>query len=115
MYKVPVITVEPVRDLDSSIIGTAYLDNWLEFTDVMNPIDGFMSTVESLIGKYQSIILYRQDVKRFADSINPDSSKSVFKEIKCRLRADYTVLKLRHNPRTLQYNGLESAFIVHRK
>lgn len=116
MYNVPIITVRPIYDATKTIIGTEYLDEDLYVDcEALDPVDAFCQSIEYNIGKKESVILYRQDIKRFADLVESkhSTSKSIFKQIKCRLRAKYTVFKLRHNPRTLEWNGLNIAFIVH--
>ena len=65
---------------------------------------------------FSSILLYKEDVKRLADQLSgkSKSSKEIFQEIKQRIREKYHVLKLSFDPRTLQFNGLKTAFIIHK-
>ena len=110
MYKIPVITITNVYDEDK-VIGTQYLDDEIEVENVFD----FINTVTELVTDESSIILYRQDIKRFALRIENDFEETgVFKQIKCNLRQNYTVFKLRHNPRTLEFYGINTAFIIHK-
>ncbi len=112
MYKVPVIGINPVYDVDNTIFGTEYLDGTLYVSKSDDYVQSFMSAVNDLVNSDSSIILYRQDVRAFADKIG---GKEVFKQIKVALRDRYTVLKLRYNPRTQEYCGVKTAFIIHQR
>ena len=111
---VPVIVVEPIENSVNEISGTAYYDDELIFD---GGIDEFISEIRNVINNRTSMILYRQDVRVFADSIQDceNTSKSTFKLIKERLRSEFTVLKLKYNPRTQEFSGLKTAFILHKR
>lgn len=111
VYTVPMIKIEPIC-IEDEIGGTQYLDDILVFDEGENAIDEFVNTVSSNVTKYNSIILYRQDVRAFADKIG---GKEAFRQIKAALRDRYTVLKLRYNPRTQEYCGVKTAFIIHKR
>lgn len=112
-YSLPVIKIQPVYAYNTdTIIGTQYVDDVLEMKDTDFQIDYFMVKVDESISKFNSIILYRQDVRAFADTLN---GKEAFKQIKTLLRSKYTVLKLKYNPRSQEFCGLKTAFIIHQK
>ncbi len=113
MYKVPMIAIKPIYASDDNIVGTEYLDaKLLVDDDDGDPVENFMESASQVIDKKRSIILYRQDVRAFADKVG---GKEAFREIKAALRDKYTVLKLKYNPRTQEFCGLKTAFIIHYK
>lgn len=107
--RVPFIQVEPVYDNEQTIVGTMYADDAFLCVDT---VDDFVEAIDHYIDDYRSIILYRQDVREFADII---CGKEAFKQIKTILRSKYTVLKLKYNPRTQEFCGSKTAFIIHQK
>lgn len=110
MYKIPAIIISNVYD-EGKVIGTQYIDSIIHADNY----ESFVDAVDDLITDTQSIILYRQDIKRFGLRVERDTEEtSVFKQIKCYLRQNYTVFKLRHNPRTLEFYGVNTAFIIHK-
>lgn len=110
MYKVPMIVISPIYDENRTEIGKQYLDRTIR----VNDLSEFYSAIRDTVKSYQSIILYRQDVNRFAYQLETDNDLyGIFKKIKCHLRSKYTVFKLRHNPRTLEFYGINTAFIIH--
>lgn len=110
MYKVPMIVISPIYDENRNEIGKQYLDSVV----AVDNLNDFYCAIRNTVKSYQSIILYRQDVKRFAYQIEEDNEMSgVFKHIKCHLRSKFTVFKLRHDPRTLEFYGTNTAFIIH--
>ena len=125
MYKVPFISISPVYshyDLDKvspdmimenrCIVGTQYLDATFYIENSDSPVADFLDAVDYAITAKQSVILYRQDVRAFADKIG---DKQVFRDIKAGLRDRYTVLKLKYNPRTQEFCGEKTAFIIHKR
>ena len=80
-------------------------------------LDSLFYQLGILISDTSSVILYKEDVKRLADQLSGKSisSKDIFQLIKHRIRAHYTVLKLSFDPRSLQFNGLKTAFIIHKR
>lgn len=107
--KLKYIKVEPIKK-DDVIIGTSYIDQVMDIGNE-NPLFDLFHQVCENVGEYSSIMLYRRDVRDLADKINVDA----FKEIKRHLRSNYSVLKLRYNPRTNVYNGEKTVFIVHKQ
>lgn len=112
MYKVPMIAIKPIYSAENAIVGTEYLDAKLYVGKENNLVDDFMRAVSEAVDKRRSIILYRQDVRAFADYAG---GKEAFREIKARLRGSYTVLKLKYNPRTQEFCGVKTAFIIHHR
>ena len=116
MYKVPMIVINPIYSVDDVIVGTEYLDAKLYVEIDGDPVEEFMDAVHEAVDKKRSIILYRQDVRSFTDRVGGIvSGKEVFRGIKAELRDKYTVLKLKYNPRTQEFCGVKTAFIIHYK
>lgn len=110
-YRIPTIVISPIYDEGGNEIGKQYIDGIIDANDTYD----FKSKVKQLVTDKQSIILYRQDVKQFAKRIECDMNTcNVFKSIKNTLRSEFTVFKLRHNPRTLEFYGKDTAFIIHK-
>lgn len=112
MIKVPMICVNPVYSVEDKIVGTEYLDAQIYVEECDDPIEYWLTEVTSIINKRKSIILYRQDVRAFADKVG---GKDAFREIKIKLRERYLVLKLKYNPRTQEFCGMKTAFIIHKR
>ena len=110
IYKVPMIVVTSIYNADNVEIGKQYLDSELTVTSLSD----FFDQIHAHVLPTTSVILYRQDVKQFAKRLEIDNDMAnVFKCIKYKLRAEYQVFKLRHNPRTLEFYGINTAFIIH--
>lgn len=116
MYQIPMIKVSPILNDSGRRVGMQYIDDVLIVSDSEDPVYGFVNAVRAHIETYGSIILYRQDVKSYSDKFSSRSNKckNIFNMIKSDLRSDYVVFKLRHNPRTFEWNGFRTAFIVHK-
>jgi hypothetical protein len=118
LLKLPVVNVVPTLN-DDNITGIVYSDDeyHIEGPKRCDKIDHLFSQISESVSDKSSILLYKEDVKRFADQLASKShpSKEIFREIKARIRAEYTVLKLSFDPRTLQFNGIKTAFIIHSK
>ena len=112
MHKVHMVTVCPAYDENGQIAGMKYMDSKLRVEDSENLVDEFMKSVGDVVNANRSIILYRQDVRSFADKVGVEEA---FKNIKSRLRSNYTVLKLKYNPRTQEFCGMKTAFIIHKR
>jgi hypothetical protein len=108
----PVVLVKPSTD-------------GMHFIDTSITLDGekradkkaqFYAYVESVVTDESSILLYKEDVKRMADQLSGKScsSKDIFSEIKQHIRGNFTVLKLSFDPRSLQFNGYKTPFIIHK-
>lgn len=117
MCKINVIRINKILNEDGKQVGIQYVDDVIDLSPVeqSNKLNGFIDFIDELISPDSSIILYRQDVKRLADKISDDylASRDTFREIKSLLRSRYTVLKLSYNPRTQEFCGLKTAFILH--
>ena len=110
-FNIPLIVVSNVYGENDNVIGTKYIDDTISVASV----NEFLDKIDDYIRDNQSIILYRQDIKNFANKIEDYHEVSnIFKYIKCKLRLNYTVFKLRHNPRTLEFYGINTAFIIHK-
>ena len=62
---------------------------------------------------FRSLLAKKENKSKF-ENIFHTKGKELFKEIKDHLRSKYTVLKLRYDPRTQQYCGPKTAFIIHK-
>lgn len=115
--KLPVVLVTPINLSNGKSSGIQYIDDslLLEGNDRFEKIDFLFDSFNRIVGENSSILLYKEDVKRLADQLSDEttSSKEIFREIKHRIRANYRVLKLSLDPRTLQFNGTKTAFIIH--
>jgi hypothetical protein len=119
MCKIKFVEVSQIMDKGKAV-GMQYKDNWMgvwEFSSKDEAFSLFKETVDSVITDNQSILLCREDVKRFASSIankiNGDST-CVFKMFKDYLRQNYIVKKIIMNPRTLEYYPHNKVFIIHK-
>ena len=113
LIKVPYVLVQPTEN------GIQYIDKYIELDGEKraDKINQLFKTIDSAITEKSSILLYRQDIKRASDQLSGKSisSKEIFNLIKSRIRANYEVLKLTFDPRTLQFNGYKTAFIIHKR
>jgi len=111
-FKLPVVKVLPTE------VSMFYQDSSISITGSKRTekIDMLFDELDKLITENSSVLLYKEDVKRLADQLSGKSvtSKEVFQMIKQRIRSKYEVLKLNFDPRTLQFNGLKTAFIIHK-
>jgi hypothetical protein len=114
----PVVLVTPINLNKGKTAGIQYTDNEfrLESDKRSEKINELFAQLDANVNDNSSILLYKEDVKRLADQLSgrSKSSKEIFDSIKQRLRANYHVLKLTFDPRTLQFNGVKTAFIVHK-
>lgn len=114
----PVVFVTPLNLNKGKSSGIQYTDNQfiLEADKRSEKINELFAQLENHVSDNSSVLLYKEDVKRLADQLSgkSKSSKEIFDAIKQRLRANYHVLKLSFDPRTLQFNGVKTAFIVHK-
>jgi hypothetical protein len=118
LASLPVVFVTPLNLNKGKSSGIQYSDNEfiLEADKRSEKINELFAQLENHINDNSSVLLYKEDVKRLADQLSGKSktSKEIFDTIKQRLRANYHVLKLAFDPRTLQFNGIKTAFIVHK-
>lgn len=115
----PVVIVSPINlSEEGNSAGIKYQDSIFPLLGEKRSekIDNMFVLINENVTDKSSILLYKEDVKRLADQLSgkSKSSKEIFQEIKQRIRADYHVLKLTFDPRTLQFNGLKTAFIIHK-
>ena len=115
MCKIPVVRIEQILNDTGKQIGIQYLDDKINLCDAIDKFAAFDLAVSAMITPTSSIILYRQDVKRLADKVATSSlsSTEVFRDIKSALRSKYTVLKLKYNPRSQEFFGQKTAFVLH--
>lgn len=125
MCKVKFVEVSQIMENDAAI-GMKYLDNWMvvsRFKNVDEAFYNFKIVVNTIVTDNQSIILCRDDVKRFAKSISntirengqeSPGSKIIFKAFKDFLYSNYEVKRIIMNPRTLEYYPLNKAFIINK-
>lgn len=114
----PVVFVTPLNLVKGKSSGIQYNDNdfLLKGEKRSEKVNELFALIENHVNDTSSILLYKEDVKRLADQLSSKSksSKEIFDDIKKRLRANYHVLKLSFDPRTLQFNGIRTAFIIHK-
>ena len=95
--------------------STIYQDKVIDIPhhdNLSDNVDEFINQLKPLIHETQSIVLHRNDVKRFVDSI-PNSDKSLLDKIRRKLRIEFDVLRIRFNPRTMAYQ--DKAYIIHQR
>lgn len=115
----PVVLVTPIElSENGESLGIKYQDSFLPLVGEKRSekINNLFELINDNVTDTSSILLYKEDVKRLADQLSSKSksSKYIFQEIKQRIRAEYHVLKLTFDPRTLQFNGLKTAFMIHK-
>ena len=121
MCKVNFIEVSQIMEGDRAV-GMQYLDKWMVvsgFTTVEQAFENFKSVINTVVTDKQSIILCRDDVKRFCKTIslsldNCISSKAIFSDLKYFLKGNYEVKRIILNPRTLEYYPQNKAFIINK-
>lgn len=120
--KLPAIIVENVStttDPSTTWTGIRYIDTKLTLTGEKRSekVNMLFDKISELVTEHSSLLLYKEDVKRLADQLETKScsSKDIFLEIRRRIRAEYDVLKLTFNPRTLEFNGVKTCFIIHKR
>ena len=126
MCKVKFVKVQQIFDIESGVaVGMEYRDSWMvleNFKSVEDAFERFKIVVDCEITKKQSIILCRDDVKRFAKAIAAEvlensskaDSKSIFRYFKEFLYDNYEVKRIILNPRTLEYYPMNKAFIINK-
>ena len=126
MCKVKFVKVQQIFDIEKGIaVGMEYRDSWMileNFNSVEDAFDRFKIVVDLEITKDQSIILCRDDVKRFAKAIAQEvleqsskaDSKLIFRYFKEFLHNNYEVKRIILNPRTLEYYPMNKAFIINK-
>lgn len=115
----PVVLVTPIElSENGTSSGIKYQDSFFPLLGEKRSekINNLFELISENVTDTSSILLYKEDVKRLSDQLSgkSKSSKDIFQEIKQRIRADYQVLKLTLDPRTLQFNGIKTAFIIHK-
>lgn len=121
MCKIKFVEVSQIME-NGKAIGMQYLDNWMvvsNYKDVDEAFYNFRCMVNLLITDKRSIILCRDDVKRFCKVIqtnvgNCGSSKTIFGRLKEFLHDNYEVKRIILNPRTLEYYPQNKAFIINK-
>lgn len=125
MCKVKFVEVSQIIE-DNTAVGMKYVDNWMVisgFVSVEEAFCKFKDVVNTIVTDNQSVILCRDDVKRFSKSISSTlrengsespGSKLIFKAFKDFLYNNYEVKRIIMNPRTLEYYPLNKAFIINK-
>lgn len=125
MCKVKFVEVSQIME-DDVAIGMQYVDNWMVisgFIGIDAAFNSFKDIVNQIVTEKQSIILCRDDVKRFAKAISctlrengieSPGSKIIFRSFKDFLYNNYEVKRIIMNPRTLEYYPLNKAFIINK-
>lgn len=121
MCKINFVEVSQIMEGEKAI-GMQYLDKWMVvsgFSSVEEAFENFKALINTVITDKQSIILCRDDAKRFCKSITSNvddcgKSKVIFSDLKEFLRQNYEVKRIIMNPRTLEYYPLNKAFIINK-
>lgn len=121
MCKIKFVEVSQIME-DGKPIGMQYLDNWMVVSNYKNIDEAFYNfkcVINTLVTDNQSIILCRDDVKRFCKAIqtnvgDTESKKSIFGRLKEFLHDNYEVKRIILNPRTLEYYPQNKAFIINK-
>lgn len=86
------------------------------FDDLNDNVQSLIKALHPFITESQSIILRREDVLRFVDSIVEHTeltAKELFEKIRRCLRREFDVCRIRFNPRTMARQ--EKVFIIHKR
>jgi hypothetical protein len=86
------------------------------FDDISENVQSLIQALQPHITEQQSIILRREDVLRFVDSIVEHTdltAKELFEKIRRCLRREFDVCRIRFNPRTMARQ--EKVFIIHKR
>lgn len=86
--------------------------NKTEYNDVT--ITSF-DQIDDIITDTQSILVNRTDLKDFLYSLNSETYKEDFQNIKRYLRSNYQVHKLYFNPRTFEFFPRNKCFLIHQR
>jgi hypothetical protein len=121
MCKIKFVEVSQIME-NGRAVGMQYLDNWMvvsNYKDIDEAFYNFKCVVNTIVTDKQSIILCRDDVKRFCKAIqsnvgNCGSSKTIFGRLKEFLHDNYEVKRIILNPRTLEYYPQNKAFIINK-
>lgn len=121
MCKIKFVEVSQIME-DGRAVGMQYLDNWMvvsNYKDIDEAFYNFKCVINTIVTDNQSIILCRDDVKRFCKAIQTnvgdyESKKSIFGRLKEFLYNNYEVKRIILNPRTLEYYPQNKAFIINK-
>jgi hypothetical protein len=121
MCKINFVEVSQIIE-DERPVGMQYRDNWMVVTNFKSKDEAFYNfkiIINSLITTKQSIILCRDDVRKFSSSIAKSlgdgvCSRTIFSELKDFLKQNYDVKRIKLNPRTLEYRSINKSFIIHK-
>lgn len=121
MCKIKFVEVSQIMQ-DNKAVGMQYVDNWMVISNYSNIDEAFFNfktVINTIVTDKQSIILCRDDVKRFCKSIQQNlgdcgGSKTVFGKLKEFLYDNYEVKRIILNPRTLEYYPQNKAFIINK-
>ena len=117
MCNIKLITITDVTSSTGKVIGRQYIDSEIKFDrpeSLNDAIECFFNELNKHVSDKSAVILYRSQVKRLADSLSDldVSSKDIFTLLRKKLREKYQLERTRFNPRTMEFQGLEKAFIV---
>lgn len=121
MCKIKFVEVSQIME-NGRAVGMQYLDNWMvvsNYKDIDEAFYNFKCVINTIVTDNQSIILCRDDVKRFCKAIQTnvgdyESKKSIFGRLKEFLYNNYEVKRIILNPRTLEYYPQNKAFIINK-
>lgn len=124
MCKVNFVKISEIFDDQGDSIGKQYIDSWMvisNYHSVEEAFNSFRNAVNDVVTDDQSIIMCRDDVRKFASAIanskaNTErvSSTEIFSMLKSFLKDCYDVKRIKLNPRTLEYRGLNKSFLIHK-
>jgi hypothetical protein len=121
MCKIKFVEVSQIME-NGRAVGMQYRDNWMVVSNYKNIDEAFYNfkcVINTVVTDNQSIILCRDDVKRFCKAIQTNigdcgSKKTIFGSLKEFLYNNYEVKRIILNPRTLEYYPQNKAFIVNK-
>lgn len=121
MCKIKFVEVSQIME-DGRAVGMQYRDNWMVVTNYKDVDEAFLNfkyVINTVVTDNQSIILCRDDVKRFCKAIQTNvgdcgSKKTIFGKLKEFLHDNYEVKRIIMNPRTLEYYPQNKAFIINK-
>lgn len=126
MCKIKFVEVSQIFNEEGQAVGMRYLDSWMVisgFNSVNDAFEKFKHAMNVVVTDRQSIILCREDAKRFSKSIantlkdvDPEcaDSKIIFKQLKNFIHSNYEAKRIIMNPRTLEYYPLNKPFIINK-
>lgn len=111
--KIYFVKVKPKSNGVEYVDATETIEHFDNYEDNVNEL---IATLNEHIDDNQSVVLHRNELLRFIDSVSDHtdlSNKELFNKIRRRIRLEFDVCRLRFNPRTLVRN--DKSFIIHKR